>query len=637
MGGSPAGRLTTAPILRRAGPVPTPARRFTASDLLLPASLVVWLIALRGTRIDAIDDWGLFAALPVLFYLALALLVGSIAMALTAAQPSSLRLGAHVVALVLMLHGTVPLLFPQANYPWVYKHVGVAGYIDAHGALDPSVDIYQNWPGFFAVAAWFTRIAGADSPLEFAKWAPVYFNLLFCLELAFVLWALPLSRRARWLAVFLFVAANWVGQDYFAPQALAFVLCLAAYGIVLRWLRPGRRLSALRSAEGLVRRLLRAPPPSSSPAAEHVVAARPPAFVLGALFLIFSVVVVTHQLSPFLVLFGVGLLTAAGLVRPRWVVVALAALALGYLALHLGFLRSEGHLQGNPFNPREVLGALSNPFDNAHTVGFKTPDPQAGRRITALASPLLILGLWVLAAFGAARRFRAGRPTLVLAILAAAPAVVILGQNYGGEAIFRIYLFSLPWTVALAASALGPRRDDGQTWSRRRVVLVAAALAAVTALFMSAFYGSLELYRVRPGAVAASAYFFDHARPGSVIGLVSSNVPARLGANYDQFTRGATPPPLSTLEEFLHHPLGPGDLPTLSGLYRDHDGSTPGDLYLWLSDDQQVYVEVLGLMPAGALAGLDRALASSPEWQPFFRNADSVIYRFVPTDGHPAA
>lgn len=612
------------------------------SDVLLPTAVATWLFALSGVDSGAINDWGLLPALPVAFFVALGLLVASIALALTDPEPSPVRLGLHIVVLVVVLHGTVPLLFPEPNYPWVYKHVGVVGYIDLHRGLDPSVDIYQNWPGFFAVAAWFTRIAGVGSPLAFAKWAPLFFNLVFCLELAWVLWALPLARRTRWLALFLFVAANWVGQDYFAPQALAFGLSLAVYAIVLTWLRVDRRPALARAVGRIARRVLGG---GSGPAdgldldedndttAPRLGGWAKP-FVLGTLIAVFAVVVVGHQLSPYLVLLGLGLLAAAGFVRPRWVVVALAAITLGYLALHLSFLRGNGDLAGSPFNPREILGALSNPFDNAHAAGFDTATPLAGRRITALGSPALILGLWALAGLGAVRRIRAGRPALLLVLLAAAPAVLVLGQNYGGEAIFRIYLFSLPWTVALGACALTRRADRRPAGAAARdwasAVVVSAALSVVIVLFMSAFYGSIELYRVRPGAVAADQYFYDHARPGSVLGLVSPNVASRVSGRYDQFMSGSTPPALSTVEAFEHHLLGAADLPALAKLYSGHVEETPGDIYLALSADQQVYVEVLGLMPAGALDGLDRALASSPEWELFYRNADAVIYRFLP-------
>jgi hypothetical protein len=301
-------------------------------------------------------------------------------------------------------------------------------------------------------------------------------------------------------------------------------------------------------------------------------------------------------------------------------------LALGYFVQHLAYLRSEGHLAGSPFDPREIIASLSNPFDNAHSAGFASTNPMPGRFLTALGAPALILGLWALGAIGALRRLRAGRRALMLAVLAASPALLAVGQNYGGEAIFRIYLFSLPWTAALAASALGPRHGR---WRTGTLLSVGVVLTTVVVLFMSAFYGSVELYRVRPGAVQASQYYFDHAPPGSVLGLVSPNVPGRVGANYDEFVKGSAPPPLSEAPALQHRMLGPADVAFVTRLYREHLKGTTGGVFLSMSSDQETYVRVLGLMPAGALEGLDRALARSPDWSLFYRNGDAAIYQLV--------
>jgi len=630
-------------------PAPGAPRRRAVGlpDVLLPVSVGLWLFALHGTKPDAVNDWGLLAALPIMFYVALGLLVCSIGIVLTDDRTSPVRLGLHLVALVVLLHGTVPLIFPETNYPWAYKHMGVVGYINRHGRLDSSVDIYQNWPGFFTVAALFDRIAGVDSPLAYAKWAPVYFNLLLCLELAFVLRSLSMRRRERWLALFVFVTANWVGQDYFAPQALSLVLSLAVYGMVLAWMQVDRRPALVRAVGRLAQRLVGTrvdPAPVASPGSSADPTSSGPGLVgptlagsaralsLALVFAVFAVVVVSHQLSPYLVVFGVALCTAAGLIRPRWVVVGLGLLTIAYLVPHLPYLRNSHNLSGSPLNPRDILNALSNPFDNAQSSGFDGRQPLPGRSLTALGAPALILGMWVLATIGAFRRLRAGRPVLLLVLLTASPAFLAFGQNYGGEAIFRIYLFSLPWAATLASSALAPRSGR---WSRLRGGMVAVALVGVAALFLSSFYGSIELYRVRPGAVAATRYFYDHAEPGSVLGLGAPNVPARVAANYDEFLVGSTPPPLTEVTELQGHRLGAGDLPTLSRLYQQHFFSSPGKVYLSLSADQDVYAEVLGYMPKGSIAGLDRALADSPQWRVFFRNRDAVIYEFVP-DGAPS-
>ncbi len=568
-------------------------RRFRTGDVLLPAAVVLWLSSTARVETSAIDDFGLLAALPITFYVALALTLASIVVALGQDRLSPVRLGANLAALVLLVHGTAPMVFATPIYPWLYKHVGVIAYIDLHGTLDTSIDIYHNWPGFFAVGAWFTEIAGIGSPLAFAAWAPVYFNLLTCLELGFVASSLGLGQRARWLALFFFVGGNWVGQDYFAPQALAVVLSLAVFALVLRWLRVPRR--------------------GVAPAA--------PAAALAAIFAMFAVVVVSHQLSPFMILAGLGLLTVAGMVRPRWLVFALGAMTFAYLFAHMSFVERS----------HDLLGSLGRPFQNLNGNGTGAGEVAPGRRLTALAAPAVVLQLWALAAMGVLRRRRAGLPVLAMVLMAGSPVLIVLGQSYGGEAVFRVYLFSLPWVALLAASAFA-------TPGRRPRLLAASlggALPLAVALTVTAFYGSMELYEVRPAAVEASSYFYEHAERGSMLAFVAPGFPVKVGASYDEFvvSPSDSKPNLTANEEFRGRMLGEADLPAI-GRFMEAQLEPGQTGYLALSTEQQVHTEVLGLLPAGSLPSLDRALAGSADWQLFHRTAAASIYRYTP---QPAA
>jgi hypothetical protein len=56
--------------------------------------------------------------------------------------------------------------------------------------------------------------------------------------LVFLFGGLTRDRRLVWLSCWIFYIANWVGQDYFSPQAFAYLQYLLLLGIVLRWLRP---------------------------------------------------------------------------------------------------------------------------------------------------------------------------------------------------------------------------------------------------------------------------------------------------------------------------------------------------------------------------------------------------------------
>ena len=418
IGPAPAG---PAPASRRLGLPLDPGLR--PADGILPAALILWGASLSTVDLSTMNDYGLLAALPAGFYLALALLVLSILVTLHDSRPSPVRFALHVACLVLVLHGTVPLILSAPNYPWTFKHVGVTDYVNLHGGVRASTDIYQSWPGFFALAAWFTKLAGVGSPLAYAAWAPVYFNLLNCLMLSFAFASLPVTRATRWLAMFLFVAANWVGQDYFAPQALAFVLTLAVFALLLSWFGAERRPAAVLAASALAHRLVGGAGARGRRAANRRVhgpagrrelqrlwvaaggqpadaramggvlhrsqrSGRPPVTLHGAwhdvarlsvLFAVFAAVVVTHQLSPYMIVMAVGVLTAAGTVRPRWIVAGLALVTVGYLIPRLPYLQQT----------QDVFGSLLHPFGN---VGLDRPT--AARLNSAIGSSASLPPRW---------------------------------------------------------------------------------------------------------------------------------------------------------------------------------------------------------------------------------------------------
>ena len=67
-----------------------------------------------------------------------------------------------------------------------------------------------------------------------------------------------------------------------------------------------------------------------------------------------------------------------------------------------------------------------------------------------------------------ARNWRTLGRVAVPALLAFSPFLMIPVQSYGGEAIYRVYLFSAPWCAILIADALMEFRATG--WWRRLLV-----------------------------------------------------------------------------------------------------------------------------------------------------------------------
>jgi hypothetical protein len=590
--------------------------RLTVPDLLLPAALTLWAIGIRAANTSALDQYGLLPAVPLVYFTGFLVLIASIGVQLARRELSATRLALHLVALVFMIHATAPLVYAEPRFSWAYKHFGVVNRINVYGELDASIDIYNNWPGFFALAAWFGRIAGFDGPLAYAAWAPLFFNLLACLELWFAFRALPLTDRERWLALFLFAAGNWVAQDYFSPQAMGFVLGIGVFALALHCLRdhgPPRwvGLIGLRIRDILKRgsgRVVDDVAPTGDVSRIGAIAV-----LLGVYF----VVVFTHELSPYIVAIQMTGLALVWWIRPRWVVLAMWALCLAYLIPRFAIVDNAHH----------ILAALTNPFFNLVHASKDLPLGLPGRQLAAIAAQTLAFSMWVLGILGAGRRLWERRPVLPFLALAFSPLMIVFAHSYGGEAVYRAYLFSLPWTACLVASFLRPDPHPGPIRRQRLIWLVPpVALLATVGLLFPALFG-LDMQNVLPSAeVRASAYFYSHAEQGSVL-LSSPYFPTRLAANYGEFVINENGSDPNFLDERLWgRILGADDLPILADKIRSYGVGTG---YVVLSKSQSDAATLFGILPEGSFASLERALLNSPNWSVFYRNSDAIIFQLL--------
>jgi hypothetical protein len=408
--------------------------RLRLTDLLLPAGIALWAIGVSTTDATALGSYGLPPVLPSMFWAGVVLILVSAAVELGRDHVSGWRMALHTMTLTVMLYGTAALVYSQGRYSWLYKTIGVVQYVNANGQLNRTIDIYQNWPGFFAFAAWFGKVAGVASPLAYAKWAQLVFELAALPLLYLAYDALSLTPRQCWLALLLYTGTNWIGQDYFSPQGLGTVLSLGIMAIALRWLyvrksptSPGVQTGKDRAGK-------------SSPRGRYPV-------LLGvALLIIYFVLSFEHELSPYILAVQIGALAVARLVRPRWLPVLLFAIALGYLAPRFGYVNSTYGL----------LNSIGNFFSNARPPALQGGSVSAAQHTILRSQEALSLGMWFLAVVGVLLRRRGGRSVLTLALLAFSPFITLAMLAYGQEGVLRVYLFSLPWTAALAALALAP-------------------------------------------------------------------------------------------------------------------------------------------------------------------------------------
>jgi hypothetical protein len=605
------------------------------SVALTVAAIVLWKRSLADIDVDAMTDLGLVSVLPATAWFAYAFLVGGFCLALSERPLREWLVACHVVALLLMLYALPGAVEDVPRLAAAWRHVGVIEYVTRSGAVDPSIDAYFNWPGFFTLGAFVQEVAGFGSALVFLRWAPAVFPVLFLAPLLVILRTATSDRRLVWLAIWIFYAANWVGQDYFAPQALSFVLYLTVFAALLRWFVSDRRglgasnrteagelgspahglteaqLSWFTSDPSHLRALMDAKAdPVTRDVGPTARGLSPPqrVGVMAIVITVLAAMVPTHQLTPFAVLVGIGALTVLGYSQARSLPTLLAVLigvwvsfmAISYLSGHLGVLAGG-------------VGALG-----------KTLDANVGNRLQGSAEHLLIVYLrlaltgavWLLAILGAARSFRRGTLRKPMAVLALAPFLLIVLQPYGGEVLLRVYLFTLPFAAFFVACLFYPRTDAGRSlWTTGGVAVLAFVVLSGT---LFARYGNERMEHFTQGEADAVTYLYDVAPAGSVLVSWGRNLPWKF-RDYEKFDyrivteeagRAAAERPRRTVAR-------------IEALMR----SSPGRKgYFVLTRGQRAENELLGLSTRRSLERVEALVAASSKFDPVYRRDDAAIF-----------
>jgi hypothetical protein len=486
---------------------------------LLVIGLAAWAIGVSQLHPSSSGDYGLLAASNVFFVLGFVALTAGFVAELATRTPRGWLLTLNLIGLIVAIHATVPIIYGGTpEYAWVYKHLGIISSFSHYGRITDPGNIYDQWPALFAGVAGISSLAHV-SAVSFAAWGPLAFELADALLLLAIFRLLTDDRRLPYLAVGLYVGlVAWVGQDYLSPQAFGYMLWLAIAFIILRWLRApvttdpapaNSRIGRLRA------RLLSgmAPAPTTSRGQRYV------ALVLAVA--IFFVVVAAHQLTPYVILVAVGALTLMDLLRPRWLLVILAAVATAYLIPRYGLI---SHDFGGLFSG-------GNPIQNAS--GSQGTHNAGGEALTAQIVHVLAAGMWLLALGAIALRRKALGRVLIPALLAFSPFVILGAQSYGGEAIYRVYLFSAPWCALLIAGLLldvrWPKRH-ALRWSAIGIVCIAALFAGLQGL-----YGPVSVNAFTHSELTASQWLYGHAPRGSLIVLPDDNFPALQAADYNAY------------------------------------------------------------------------------------------------------
>ncbi|WP_146259013.1 glycosyltransferase [Streptomyces tateyamensis] len=552
--------------------------------LVLPAALGIWLLSLRRVRLERMGDLGLLQVLPVWFWFALALLTVGFLAALREPRLRPRWLAGYLLALVLMIHATPSLLYPALRYSWAWKHIAVVDAMLRHNGTVPNaqgLDIYNQWPGFFDLNALLLRVTGLHSALGYAAWAPVFFNALLLGPLLLLYRSITADRRVVWGGVWIFYSASWVGQDYFSPQAFAFLLYVSVLAVVVRRLQQ-------RPAGGW------------------------PLPRLLVLLLLEFAIACSHQLTPLMLVSALLLLSLPR--RNRRTVLPLLAGAVGFTVLWDSTV-ARPYLAANL---HQLVHALSSPDANVFSglAGLGAAAP--GQVLVAWVDRGMSAGLFVLAVIAFWHRPWTRRTPLPL--LALAPLLLLAANNYGGEMIFRAFLFSLPATAFLSAALLlapAPR-------PRLRAAVVTVLLAAMLSGLLLGYDSKESMNRFAPDEVTAVRTTIDQAPPGSRIISVTSDLPGA-DRRYDEHTRVVFDQgTLAQRQELVRDP---------TAALQQAAANATGPVYLVLTRAQAAECYLTGTLPADTVARLHTAADLLPGLAVIHQGPDAVVYRFMTTTG----
>jgi hypothetical protein len=542
-----------------------------ASPALAMVAVVLVATSLIGAQLE-LDGYGLASSLPPAYYVGLALLPLASALEWSRSNRRIVLIVAQIVAFVLVVWLTPLILEGTPRFRTGYVIYGFVDPLVRGEGILPGSFVYHNWPLFSILFGAVIQIFDV-SALGLMKAFPTVIVLLYLVPLAFLL-RLGERRSYRpvagaWVAgIWLFAVFDWTGQDYFSPQALAFLFFLCLLALLAHVaVRCGGEFDT--------------------------------AATLGTLG-VFSVIVATHVLTGMITLFVMVALTLTRMLRRPGLVLACALIFVAWQAYVANAFFSdygdrllETLYAAGDFLQTNVSGRVTGSSEHIAT-------GQVRMVMTVVAFGLGGVALFTM---WRARRFPREARFALVALLAIGVATPI--SVYGGEMVIRALLFSLPLIGILVVAA----------WTSRALrIAVACALAIGAPLHIVSHYGNEAYDYVSPAEVQGYRFIADHLAPAKIYGAFPGG--AFMRTTELEWRNGIEPsgePP--KLASFLHPD-------------RQNWSSKPWPIYVAVGRGDDAAARVFYNSP-DLFPRVRRTLAHDPRFTLAYRNSDLIIYRWA--------
>jgi hypothetical protein len=599
-------------------------RSWRSLSILRPIALVViavslWAISLAGADLNPgrMSDLGLISVLPFATYVAFAILIVSFCLVVRHRTTPTGILLLHVISLIVMIHGVTSIFYETLRLEWAWKHVGVTAYYQEYGT-DATSEVLSRpwlanrvWPGFFAASAVVTETAGFASALSFASWSPLVFNLLYLGPLILIFRSFSADQRLVWLGLWFFFMTQWIFDDYFSPQGMAYLLFLVILGICVRWFRPispnseepPQYSGVLGRVRTLLNRILAGPQPDGTITPSTSSAQR--VGLVAIIIVLFSAMAASHQLTPYLTIAVVIALVLFRRCSQRNLPVLMIVIAVGWLLFpaYEFFTMETGKFTAS-------FGRLLSNIDanfSDHSLA------SSGQVLVARMSQVLSVTVWTLALLGVVRRLRHNCRDLTCILIAVSPFFILLLNSYGREMPQRVFLISLPGMAFLAAALLIPSPRAGK--SLATTVLTIALSAGLLLSFVVAHFGRDNAFVFTQNEVIAVEHLVDIAPAGAHIVQGAGNYP-----NWHRYYGDHT---YWTIE-----PFHPNDTEEVANEIHSTLSDTERwpAVYMIITRSQKAVMDRMGWMLPGTLESLEQSMKESDKFRLVYANDDASIF-----------
>jgi hypothetical protein len=311
---------------------------------------------------------------------------------------------------------------------------------------------------------------------------------------------------------------------------------------------------------------------------------------------LYAAVTISHQLTPFWLLLAVGLLVVSKRMRPWWIVPILAAISISFLLYNFDQVDEYTLFSGN---------VVDNAKSNVPTVG------SIGQRVTSAGVRVLSGAVWLSTAVVLLARLRKRQPFFALGVLALSPMLILGGQSYGGEAIFRVFLYSLVGCSIVLAPVL-----TGMLHSNRlRAGLTSALLVVATTLSAQGYFGAWFANVMPRAQVDASQSVLAEADFPAYLTVAAPVWPQRSTWRYVEYARfnDHFDDPMIFAANLVgsHFDSDKDYQKFIESMGSRHDAST----YLVFTEQMRLYAWYFGILPLDALPNLKSRIRQDPRWE----------------------